>query len=273
MPDLLTIGQLAKLVGLRTSALRYYEEQGLLEPLERTPAGYRLYAPATEQTLRFIQRAQRLGFSLSDIRTLLHNWQGGQLDDEVVLAIAQQRYFELERQMTQSLVVQHELGLFLQDLRDAQHHARRWGDSLNQFLAQVCANPLNQPENDTLDWLLIHSGCALNTSAGRTLLEPLRGKHLHIWQQEDAYHILIVSQEEAVGSALRALAALERHCSVHAQPHSAPQFAANDEGYLLVVEGKNAFIYVRLFLMLEAGKFQEIPLPRDKRNLPAALPG
>ena len=41
----LTIGQLAKRVGLRTSALRYYEQQGLLSPSGRTTAGYRLYAP------------------------------------------------------------------------------------------------------------------------------------------------------------------------------------------------------------------------------------
>ena len=53
----LTIGQLAKRAGLRPSALRYYEEQRLLFPDERTDAGYRLYGAAAEHTLSFIQQA------------------------------------------------------------------------------------------------------------------------------------------------------------------------------------------------------------------------
>ena len=63
-PQSITIGQLARRTGLRTSALRYYEEQGLLQPLARTAAGYRLYDANAEQRVRFIGRAQRLGFSL-----------------------------------------------------------------------------------------------------------------------------------------------------------------------------------------------------------------
>jgi len=57
-----TIGQLATQVRVRTSTLRYYEEQGLLTPAGRTESGYRLYDEQAEQTLYFIQRAQRLGF-------------------------------------------------------------------------------------------------------------------------------------------------------------------------------------------------------------------
>ncbi|MAT40833.1 MAG: hypothetical protein CL609_00725 [Anaerolineaceae bacterium] len=253
MTKLLTIGQLAKQVGLRTSALRYYEEQGLLTPAERSDSGYRLYDPKAEITLSFIQRAQRLGFSLADIRVLLKNWQDGLLEQETILQITQQRYFELERQMTQSLVLQHELGLFLQDLRENQENKTQIGEPLDTFLKRVCNNPLSQPNADTLDWLLSHSGCTLNSPEGRRLLEPLRGQHMHVWQQEDQYHILVVSQDEAVGKTLEQIAALEAECQVHAHHHSAPQFANDDEGFLLVVQGENAFIYVRLFLMLEAG--------------------
>ena len=53
----LTIGELAKQTGLRTSALRYYEQEGLLSPADRTEAGYRLYAPDSLDTVRLIQRA------------------------------------------------------------------------------------------------------------------------------------------------------------------------------------------------------------------------
>lgn len=254
MKNTITIGELAKRVGVRTSALRYYEEQGLLQPVERTEAGYRLYDPHSEQTLRFIQRAQRLGFALTDIRTLLNNLQAGHLDDDIVLDIAQQRYFELERQVTQSLVLQHELGLFLQDLRDAQSHQRAWGASLEQFLERVCANPLGQNDHDTFEWLVSISGCTLNTPEGRVLLEKLRGNHLHVWQQEDGYQILFVTRDTAVGNALQELADMEAHCQVHARQQSTPLFDHNEEGYLLTVRGDNAFIYVRLLLMLEGDR-------------------
>jgi DNA-binding transcriptional MerR regulator len=251
MQAYLTIGKLAQKVGLRPSALRYYEEQGLIQPVERSQSGYRLYAPAAEQTLRFIQRAQRLGFSLTDIRNLLVDWKSGQLRDDTVLQIAQRRYFELERQMTQSLVLQHELGLFLQDLREAQNHASLWGDTLNEFLERVCNNPLSQPDNDTFEWLLAQSGCSLTTAQGRELLQALRGQHTHIWQQDDRFHILIVSQDEKIGRALQQLAALEENCTLHADQRTVPQFYSDDEGFLLLVQGENAFIFVRLFLMLE----------------------
>ena len=115
----LTIGELAKQTGLRTSALRYYEQEGLLSPADRTEAGYRLYAPDSLDTVRLIQRAQRLGFSLAEIRTLLGAWQAGRLDDEAVLTTAESRHLALEREVTELRVRQHELELFLQDLRDA----------------------------------------------------------------------------------------------------------------------------------------------------------
>lgn len=249
----LTIGQLAKRVGLRTSALRYYEEQGLLEPTDRTEAGYRLYRPEAEQTLRFIQRAQRLGFSLDDIRTLLKGWRDGALSDETVIGTAESRYFTLERQVTQLLVLQHELGLFLSDLhRQAiQPNGLPTASLFQQLVDHVCANPLNQAAETMFDWLMEHTGCVLATEEGQTLLDTLRGQHVHIWQEGDDYHILVVSDEPAVGAALEALAQLEGNCQAHTYPEPTPEFILDDEGYLLVARGKNGFIFARLFLALE----------------------
>ena len=251
MKSLITIGKLAQRVGLRPSALRYYESEGLLEPAERTTAGYRLYDEQAEQTLRFIQRAQRLGFSLADIRILLKNWQAGGLNSETLQEIAQERYFELERQMTQSLVLQHELGLFLQDLRDSHHKNVNWSEFFDQFLEKVCANPLNQPDDDTFEWLLKQTGCEMTSLTGRAILQTLRGLHTHIWQENDGYHILLISQNSAVGAALEQLASLEAQCSLHTHRQNIPRYSSNDEGFLLQVTGENAFVFVRLFLMLE----------------------
>ena len=67
----LRIGQLASLLGIATSALRYYEEAGLLGPGERSESGYRLFGPEAFGRVQFIQRAKALGLSLEEIRRLV----------------------------------------------------------------------------------------------------------------------------------------------------------------------------------------------------------
>jgi DNA-binding transcriptional MerR regulator len=67
----LLISQLAAKVGKAPSALRYYEEAGLLTPAARTDAGYRVYAPEAVGRIKFIQRASALGLRLSEIRVLI----------------------------------------------------------------------------------------------------------------------------------------------------------------------------------------------------------
>ncbi len=67
----LTIGKLAKATGIGAGTLRYYEQLGLLAPAPRTPAGYRLYGEGAARRLRFIRRAQALGFSLDEVAELL----------------------------------------------------------------------------------------------------------------------------------------------------------------------------------------------------------
>ncbi len=57
--------------------LRYYERRGLLPAPERSAAGYRTYSSQAVQIVRFIKRAQDLGFALNDIESLLHLADGG----------------------------------------------------------------------------------------------------------------------------------------------------------------------------------------------------
>jgi DNA-binding transcriptional MerR regulator len=245
--ETLTIGQLAKRVGMRTSALRFYQEQGLLHPAGRTPAGYRLYTPDAEHTLRFIQRAQRLGFSLSDIRTLLSGWREKDLSGEDIIRTAEDRYLTIERQVTQLLVMQHELELFLQDMR---LRADSPSDSLfDRLIDRVCANPLIQPAASTLESLIEHTGCNLTSIEGQKLLEDLRGQHVHIWQEDEGYNILVVSEEARVLSAMEALAQFEMECLVHT--HQPLELISGDEGFVLLARGDNAFFYARLFLALQ----------------------
>ncbi len=65
------IGELAKLVGVSTSAVRYYEKEGLVAPAPRTEAGYRVYGPEAVGRLQFLLRAKALGLSLQEVGDLL----------------------------------------------------------------------------------------------------------------------------------------------------------------------------------------------------------
>lgn len=245
-----TIGQLAKQVGVRTSTLRYYEEQRLLQPTSRTEAGYRLYDEQAEQTLHFIQRAQRLGFSLDDIRTLLDGWQTNRLSQAAILEIAEARYLALEQQVTPLLILQHELQLFMQELttRKAEVSTAHHPDPV---LERICRNPLNQPPETMFDWLLKRTNCQLQSVTGQNLLQRLRGQHVHVWQVEQAYHILVISDDPAIEQVLQDLASLEADCQAHVHSDQVPELQHNDEGYLFIARGEHAFIFARLFLALE----------------------
>ena len=67
----MTIGQIARVAGVPAATVRYYERRGLIDPAPRTGSGYRKYGPETAERLRFIKRAQDLGFSLDEIQDLL----------------------------------------------------------------------------------------------------------------------------------------------------------------------------------------------------------
>ena len=67
----LRIGELAKLTDTNNETLRFYESKGLLPEPKRTPAGYRLYGDAAVEQVKFIMRAKKMGFSLSEISELL----------------------------------------------------------------------------------------------------------------------------------------------------------------------------------------------------------
>lgn len=246
---LLTIGQLAKRVGLRPSALRYYEAEGLLAPSAYSEAGYRLYGSDAEETLHFIQRAQRLGFALADIKIMLAGRAGGTLGDEALVALARERLIALERQLTPLLVSRHELGLFLRDLQALP--ATGQSATLDQLVEHVCREPQSITPDAALEQVLNATGCIVASDEGRSLLARLRGHHLHLWQDGDDYHILVVSADPAVGDALERLARLDADCHASANGHAAPELRHADEGYLFVARGAHAFLFARLFLALE----------------------
>ncbi|MBN2623786.1 MAG: MerR family transcriptional regulator, partial [Acidimicrobiales bacterium] len=72
------IADAAERSGFSATTLRYYEDVGLLRPVGRTAAGYRLYDDRSVERLRFIARAKQLGCTLDEIRDLAAAWDGGE---------------------------------------------------------------------------------------------------------------------------------------------------------------------------------------------------
>ena len=67
----LTRGELAKRCEVNFETVRYYEQEGLIPKPSRSASNYRLYSEETIQRIRFIKRAQELGFTLGEIKELL----------------------------------------------------------------------------------------------------------------------------------------------------------------------------------------------------------
>jgi len=97
----LKIGELAKAAGVGVETIRYYERRGLLAQPPRRASGYRQYPPMTVRRVRFIRRAQTLGFTLKEIEELL----ALRVDDERscadVRALARAKLEDIERRVAE----------------------------------------------------------------------------------------------------------------------------------------------------------------------------
>src|SRR5215831_20251898 len=95
-PELLQVGDLARLAGKTVRAIHHYEELGLIEPAARSKGHYRLFDPEALVRIRWIGKLQSLGVSLGEIRTLVRNRQSS--------ASAQQSADQLRRTYEAKLV-------------------------------------------------------------------------------------------------------------------------------------------------------------------------
>ena len=71
MNEQLTIGRLAKAAGVNVETIRYYQRRGLLDEPEKPLGGHRRYADSATGRVSFIKRAQQLGFTLEEVKSLL----------------------------------------------------------------------------------------------------------------------------------------------------------------------------------------------------------
>jgi MerR family transcriptional regulator, mercuric resistance operon regulatory protein len=82
-PTDLAIGELSERTGVTVETIRYYEREGLLPSAPRTTGGHRVFVEAHLRRLMFIRRSRELGFSGTEVRTLLGLVDGGYTCSEV----------------------------------------------------------------------------------------------------------------------------------------------------------------------------------------------
>jgi len=102
--------ELAGQVGVNTETLRYYERRGLLQEPPRTSGGYRNYPAVAVELLRFIKRAQELGFTLDEVEELLHLEAGGPDSCDAARALAAARKADLEARIADLQRMRDSLG-------------------------------------------------------------------------------------------------------------------------------------------------------------------
>lgn len=105
----MNIGAVAKRSGVPAKTIRYYEGIGLLEPPVREANGYRRYSDKDVEILRFVQRGRRLGFSTTDMRSLLALWLDRNRASAEVKALAQRNVEEIQRRIRELEEVQSTL--------------------------------------------------------------------------------------------------------------------------------------------------------------------
>ncbi len=117
------IAEAAELAGVPATAIRYYEDEGLLRPAERAPNGYRTYGERDVARLRFVRRARNLGLPVADLRDLVALWDA---EDCAVVADrmrdqVEQRLRDTQQQIAELTELAGDLQHVQARLQDAPH--------------------------------------------------------------------------------------------------------------------------------------------------------
>lgn len=103
------IGELARRSGLAASAVRYYEQLGLLPAPQRTPSGYRSYADDAEGRVAFIRSAQAVGLTLAEVGQVLGVRDAGESPCRVVTELIEERHGEVKARIAALKKLEREL--------------------------------------------------------------------------------------------------------------------------------------------------------------------
>ncbi len=115
MPQL-TVSEVARQLGLRPSAIRYYERIGVLLPAQRI-SGQRRYDNTVLHRLAVVQRARQTGFTLDEIRQLFFGFRDGTPASKRWQKLSRRKLSELDSQLERIKTMQHLLRRMMQSCR------------------------------------------------------------------------------------------------------------------------------------------------------------
>ena len=125
----MTIGRLAKAAGVNVETIRYYQRRGLIGEPHKPPGGHRRYPSGVLERIAFIRRAQQLGFSLAEVKSLMHHGDGRNLRE--TRAIAERKHENLELHIEQLNKMRKRLRMLIDRSRKAKGGADPIIDALN----------------------------------------------------------------------------------------------------------------------------------------------
>lgn len=119
--------------------LRYYERRGLLPEPARSASGYRAYSPQAVQIVRFIKRAQDLGFALDDIESLLHLAEGGPEGCDATRSISVEKIADLDARIADLQAMRAALARLVATCEQPRNHREC------PILAHITSDPEDRP--------------------------------------------------------------------------------------------------------------------------------
>lgn len=138
MPNL-TISEVARQVGLQPSAIRYYEQVGVLPPAHRV-SGQRTYDTTVLHRLAIVQRARQLGFSLDEIRQLFFGFRNVARASQRWQTLSQRKLAELDILMDDIAAVRRLLKTMMQKC-----HCETLDECGERMLRHRCENLVPRP--------------------------------------------------------------------------------------------------------------------------------
>ena len=120
----LRVGSIAKEAGVGVQTLHYYERIGLLPKPTRSEANYRLYSPDALRRVRFIKKAQALGFKLEEIKQILDLKSHGRAPCRKVTELGQKHLRDIDARLAQLRRYRREVARSLTSWREKTAHRR-----------------------------------------------------------------------------------------------------------------------------------------------------
>ncbi|KLU63070.1 HTH-type transcriptional regulator CueR [Peptococcaceae bacterium CEB3] len=134
----MTISELAQEFMLTPRTIRYYEEVGLLTPLNQEKVNQRLYGPRERTRLKLILRGKKLGFSLAEIKEMIDLYdedRSERLQLERTVAYGKRRLQEIEEKIQELILIREEL---------LDYH-KKFCAKLDELKSQSTAGQAKQP--------------------------------------------------------------------------------------------------------------------------------